>query len=118
MPMPASLMLRLMASLPHDPDMPVFAEPGGRPLRRQSSSPSWGWWSRALGCAGLERMPCHGLRPTAASIAVGSGANVKALQRMSEHKRAAMTLNVHADLSDEDPRGMSARVDERVQRLL
>lgn len=98
--------------------MPVFAQPDGGPLRRRPSSPSWDWWSRALGRAGLERMTCHDLRPTAASIAVGSVANVKALQWMSGHRSAAMTLDVHADLSDEDPRGMSARVDERVQRLL
>lgn len=63
-PVPASLMLRLMASLPHDPDMPLFAEPDGRPF-----------------------------------------------------KSAAMTLDVYADLFDEDLQGMSAHVDERVRGL-
>ncbi len=63
-------------------------------------------------------MTCHDLRHTAASIAVSSGANVKALQRMLGHKSAAMTLDVYADLFDEDLLGVSTRVDERVQSLL
>ena len=117
-PVPASLMRRLQAALPHDPDALVFCEADGHALRQQSSSPAWGWWSRALERAGLERMTCHDLRHTAASIAVSSGANVKALQRMLGHKSAAMTLDVYADLFDEDLLGVSTRVDERVQSLL
>lgn len=117
-PVPASLLRRLQASLPHDPDALVFCEADGHALRQQSSSPAWGWWSRALERAGLERMTCHDLRHTAASIAVSSGANVKALQRMLGHKSAAMTLDVYADLFDEDLLGVSTRVDERVQSLL
>ncbi len=117
-PVPASLMRLLQAALPHDPDALVFCEADGHALRQQSSSPSWGWWSRALEHAGLERMTCHDLRHTAASIAVSSGANVKALQRMLGHKSAAMTLDVYADLFDEDLLGVSTRVDERVQSLL
>ena len=117
-PVPTSLMRRLQAALPHDPDALVFCEADGHALRQQSSSPAWGWWSRALERAGLERMTCHDLRHTAASIAVSSGANVKALQRMLGHKSAAMTLDVYADLFDEDLLGVSTRVDERVQSLL
>ena len=49
---------------------------------------------------------------------MSSGANVKALQRMLGHKSAAMTLDVYADLFDEDLLGVSTRVDERVQNLL
>lgn len=117
-PVPASLMRRLQAALPHDPDALVFCEADGHALRQQSATPAWGWWSRALERAGLERMTCHDLRHTAASIAVSSGANVKALQRMLGHKSAAMTLDVYADLFDEDLLGVSTRVDERVQSLL
>lgn len=117
-PVPSSLMRRLMAMLPQDPDALVFTEADGHPLRQQSSSPAWGWWSRGLERAGLERMTCHDLRHTAASIAVSSGANIKALQRMLGHKSASMTLDVYADLFDEDLLGVSARIDERVQKLL
>lgn len=44
----------------------------------------------------------HDLRHTAASLAVASGANVKAVQRMLGHANAAMTLNTYADLFDSD----------------
>ncbi len=59
-------------------------------------------------------MTCHDLRHTAASIAVSSGANVKALQRMLGHKSAAMTLDVYADLFDDDLDAVS----ESMNRLL
>ncbi len=39
---------------------------------------------------------------TAASLAISSGANVKAVQRMLGHASAAMTLDVYADLFDDD----------------
>jgi integrase len=44
----------------------------------------------------------HDLRHTAASLAVSSGANVKAVQRMLGHASAAMTLDVYSDLFDDD----------------
>jgi integrase len=44
----------------------------------------------------------HDLRHTAASLAVSAGANVKAVQRMLGHARASMTLDVYADLFDDD----------------
>ena len=56
----------------------------------------------ALDAAGLERMTVHDLRHTAASLAISSGANVKAVQRMLGHASAAMTLDVYADLFDDD----------------
>lgn len=44
----------------------------------------------------------HDLRHTAASLAISAGANVKAVQRMLGHTSAAMTLDVYADLLDDD----------------
>ena len=44
----------------------------------------------------------HDLRHTAASLAVSAGANVKAVQRMLGHAKASMTLDVYADLFDDD----------------
>lgn len=45
----------------------------------------------------------HDLRHTAASLAVSAGANDKAVQRMLGHAKASMvTLDVYADLFDED----------------
>ena len=52
-------------------------------------------------------MTIHDLRHTAASLAISSGANVKAVQRMLGHASAAMTLDVYADLFDEDLEAVS-----------
>ena len=70
--------------------------------------PRNGWWVRAI-AASREIDPDfppsltrHDLRHTAASLAVSAGANVKAMQRMLGHASAAMTLDVYADLFDDD----------------
>lgn len=44
----------------------------------------------------------HGLRHTAASLAVASGASVLGVQRMLGHSKPSITLNVYADLFDSD----------------
>ena len=48
------------------------------------------------------RVTAHALRHTAASLAISAGANVKVVQRMLGHAKAAMTLDVYADLFDAD----------------
>jgi len=48
------------------------------------------------------RVTAHDLRHTAASLAIGAGANVKVVQRMLGHASAAMTLDVYADLLKSD----------------
>ena len=48
------------------------------------------------------RLTLHELRHTAASLAVSSGANVKAVQRLLGHASAAMTLDVYAGLFGDD----------------
>jgi integrase len=48
------------------------------------------------------RITAHGLRHTAASLAIHAGANPKVVQRMLGHASAAMTLDVYADLFDSD----------------
>jgi len=45
---------------------------------------------------------CSDLRHTAASLAVSAGANVKAVQGMLGNASAAMTLDVYADLFNDD----------------
>lgn len=56
-------------------------------------------------------MTVHDLRHTAASLAVSAGANVKAVQRMLGHASAAMTLDVYADLFDDDLDAVAAALD-------
>ena len=57
----------------------------------------------------------HDLRHTAASLAVSAGANVKAVQRMLGQAKASMTLDVYADLFDEDLDGVADRLDAAIK---
>lgn len=75
-----------------------------------------GWYSVAVAAVrtGDDSMPSptvHDLRHTAASLAIAAGANVKAVQRMLGHASAAMTLDVYADLFDDDLDGVAERLD-------
>lgn len=76
-----------------------------------------GWFQRAIKTSGVPRITVHDLRHTAASLAVQSGANVKAIQRMLGHASAAMTLDVYADLFDDDLDDVARRMDERARAL-
>lgn len=66
-----------------------------------------GWFQTAVEQAqqvdkDFPRVTPHDLRHAAASFAIESGAHVKAVQRMLGHASAAMTLDVYADLFDDD----------------
>lgn len=54
-------------------------------------------------------------RQAAVSVAISAGANVKAVQRMLGHAKASMTLDVYADLFDEDPDGVADRLDAAIK---
>ncbi len=78
------------------PDDMVFTSPAGGVLllgnfRSRVFDP-------ALRTAGLPHFTPHDLRHTAASLAIASGASVKAVQSMLGHASAAMTLDVYAGL--------------------
>ncbi|MBX3194726.1 MAG: tyrosine-type recombinase/integrase [Microbacteriaceae bacterium] len=66
-----------------------------------------GWFSAAIRRAQetdreLLAITVHDLRHTATSPAISTGANVKAVQRMLGQASAAMTLDVYADLFDDN----------------
>ncbi|MEU2203091.1 tyrosine-type recombinase/integrase [Microbacterium oleivorans] len=61
-----------------------------------------GWFDDAATSIDLDRLTPHELRHTAASLAISAGANVKAVQRMLGHAKASVTLDVYADLFEED----------------
>ena len=65
----------------------------------------------AVRTAGLSDVTPHDLRHTAASLAVASGATVKIVQRMLGHASAAMTLDVHSGLFDDDLTALADRMD-------
>lgn len=58
----------------------------------------------------------HDLRHTCASLAVASGANVKAVQRMLGHASASLTLDTYADLFDTDLDLVAGRMDHLINR--
>ena len=58
----------------------------------------------------------HDLRHTAASLMVRSGANVKAVQRQLGHASEAMTLDVYANLFDDDLDALSAAMPDLLLR--
>lgn len=103
--------LRWQTEGKHDDDL-VFDDGHGGYIAYQCASGSGrGWFKRALQQAGLNPMSVHDLRHTAASIAIHSGAHVKAVQRMLGHKSAAMTLDTYADLFDNDLDEVALNID-------
>jgi len=100
-PIPRSLIEELATSFTgkgHD-DL-AFTSPTGTVLRNRDARALW--FDKAAVAIGEPRLTPHELRHTAASLAVGAGANVKAVQRMLGHASAAMTLDRYADLFDDD----------------
>lgn len=95
------------------PTANVFHGPTGAPLRRPDSRD--GWFAGARQKAGAPQLTPHDLRHTAASFAVSAGANVKAVQRMLGHTSAAMTLDVYADLFDDDLDAVASALDGAVR---
>ncbi|WP_460784846.1 tyrosine-type recombinase/integrase [Microbacterium tumbae] len=75
-----------------------------------------GWFDPAVTMIGLKGLTPHELRHTAASLAVSAGANVKAVQRMLGHASAAVTLDVYADLFDDDLDGVATALDQAAMR--
>jgi len=95
-------------------DALVFGD-GRVHLPRAGSGKGWFWnavqESRRADPDFPEVTP-HDLRHTAASIAISSGANPKAVQRMLGHASAAMTLDTYADLFEDDLDAVADRMDE------
>jgi integrase len=93
-------------------DDPIFTAPDGGVLRIGN------WRVRvfdpARDAAGLGDLTPHDLRHTAASLAIASGANVKAVQRMLGHASAAMTLDVYAGLFGDDLDAVADALDSLV----
>ncbi len=119
-PMPSFVVDELAATCAgKDRDELIWATAAGGYL----SPPSGGsWLDRAVTrCRRVDpafpRVTAHALRHTAASLAVSSGANVKAIQRMLGHRSAAMTLDRYADLFDDDLTAVAERLHESVGKM-
>nr|WP_281170193.1 site-specific integrase [Glaciibacter superstes] len=70
------------------------------------------WLNRALGSAGLPPMTIHDLRHTTASLAISAGVIVKSVQKMLGHASATMTLDIYANLFDDDLNDVAKRLNE------
>ena len=66
----------------------------------------------ALDAAGLKHCTMHSLRHSYASIMLGHGASVKALQHALGHASATMILNVYSHLIPEDMDATSDRINQ------
>ena len=100
-PVPAYLARDLqVAAAGRGPDDLAFPAPEGGHLRNGSFRSRF--FRQAAASVGLDGLTPHELRHTAASLAIASGANVKAVQRMLGHASAAMTLDVYAGLFADD----------------
>jgi integrase len=110
-PVPATILRELA--------MFVDGRPPSAPLFPGSRGHGWlrnrvfgrGAFDAAAVEVGLEGLTPHELRHTAASLAISVGANVKAVQRMLGHTSAAVTLDVYADLFDDDLDSVSDALD-------
>lgn len=94
-----------------EPDDLLFPSPNGDVIRAGN------FRSRTLASAvqrvqqadpSFPRVTPHDLRHTAASLALSSGANIKAIQGMLGHASATMTLDVYADLFPDDLESVTA----------
>lgn len=90
------------------PDDLVFTSPTGGILRYGNARRDW--FDPAVRAAALGSLTPHELRHTAASLAVKAGASVLALQRMLGHDKPSTTLDVYADLFDEDLDDVAAKL--------
>lgn len=97
-------------------DALVFPSPGGYALRHDTWRPRF--FRRAIDTINKERraraassgetfqsfpdVTPHGLRHTAASLAIKAGGNVKSVQKLLGHSSATTTIDLYVDLFDSD----------------
>jgi integrase-like protein len=100
----------------------VFESPQGDVLR--ASNFRRDVFEPAARSVGLDGLVPHGLRHTAASLAIASGADVKVVQQMLGHKSATMTLDLYGHQFESrlddvaDRLDAAARADAAVARVL
>lgn len=100
-PVPRFLVDALAEHLAGRPaDALAFPAPGGGFLRNGNFRRNV--FDAAAGRAGVEGVTPHGLRHTAASLAIASGATVVLVSRMLGHASQMVTLNVYAHLFADD----------------
>jgi len=85
-----------------------IVQPGAVRSYAKRPHPVSGWFAKAVIDSGVPRLTPRDLRHIAASLAVAAGTNVKAAQKMRGDASAAMTLEIYADLFDDDLEAVAA----------
>jgi integrase len=96
-----------------DPEDLVFPSPHGSFLRVQNFRR--GFFDRAVAGIGMKGFYPHELRHTAASLAIASGASVKAVQRMLGHASATLTLDRYGHLFPDEMDALAASLDNAMR---
>ena len=87
----------------------VFTSARGGPLRNRNERGQW--FDQAAKEIGRPELTPHGMRHTAASMAISAGASVLSVQRMLGHESATVTLNVYSSLFEDDLDEVAERLD-------
>jgi integrase len=103
-PVPGPVWDLLRAKLPGDSNVLLFPSHRGGHLSIDEYRRVFDKACEAVGIAGL--VP-HDLRHTTAALAIGAGANVKAVQRLLGHATAAITLDRYGHLLSDDLVGVA-----------
>ncbi|MBB4140404.1 tyrosine-type recombinase/integrase [Microbacterium invictum] len=114
-PYPEGLDPLLAAACAGKPSDGLLFGNGNTHMKKENGERSW--FATAVRRAqridpSIPRLTPHDLRHTAASLAISSGANVKAVQRMLGHASAAMTLDTYVDLFDDDLDSVASKLNE------
>lgn len=114
---------------PRELDALVFPDSAGGHMR--GSNVRRRWWSQAVAAAQLfprtvtdaagkvtvvYDFKLHELRHTAASLAIQSGANIKALQNMLGHESAGLTLDRYGHLYGSDVEAVGVAINDLLTR--
>jgi hypothetical protein len=102
----------LQPELPSDRNALVFASHRGGYLPIEEYRRAFDKACDAVGITGL--VP-HGLRHTAASLAIRAGANVKVVQRLLGHATAAMALDCYGHLLSDDLAGVADALGKAIE---
>ena len=94
MPLPGFLVEELTAHPPTDGSRPRVTTVNGEVLRNRNAADPF----RRAAAASVSPADSHEFAAHRASLAVSSGANVKAVRRMLGTRGAAMTLDIYAKL--------------------
>lgn len=110
-PIPSFVWERL--TLPAEPNALVFPSHRGGVM----TNGEYRWvFDKAASDIGLSGLVPHELRHTCASLAISSGANVKAVQTFLGHATAAMTLDLYGHLLSDDLTRVARGLDRAARR--